>query len=60
MIAQCVDTGGMNAEELHRETLAIFGGRRLTAGITDRLTRALAIAERDGRLANRGGIYQAC
>jgi hypothetical protein len=36
MVALCADCGGMSAEELHRETLAVFGGRRLTNGMTDR------------------------
>ncbi|WP_433784429.1 DUF4011 domain-containing protein [Actinomycetospora sp. CA-101289] len=34
------ESGGMDREELYRETLAAFGGRRLTTGIRERLTEA--------------------
>jgi hypothetical protein len=59
MVALCADCGGMSAEELHRETVAVFGGRRLTNGMTDRIAQALVLSERDGRLAARGEIYVA-
>jgi hypothetical protein len=51
IVALCADCGGMSAEELHRETVAVFGGRRLTNGMTDRIAQALVLSERDGRLA---------
>ncbi len=59
MVALCADCAGMNAEELHREALAVFGGRRLTTGISDRLAQALSLTQRDRRLIERGEIFVA-
>ncbi len=42
----------MHHDELLRETLAVFGGKRLTPGITARLETALASAMARGRLTS--------
>jgi hypothetical protein len=34
-------SGGISVEELHRDTIRVFGGKRLTAGVTARLNEAL-------------------
>ena len=43
--------GGMSEEEIKRESLALFGGKRLTEGISARLSEALARALVTGRVA---------
>jgi hypothetical protein len=48
---------GMPAAELHRAVLGIFGGRRLTAGITERLDAALELGVKSRRLQmDSGGV----
>jgi len=42
--------GGMSEEEIKRESLALFGGKRLTEGISARLSEALARALVTGRV----------
>ncbi len=54
MVALSADSAGMHEDELLRETLAVFGGRRLTPGITARLRAALQLALRDQRLLAAG------
>ena len=52
--------GGMSEEEIKRESLALFGGKRLTEGISARLSEALARALATGRVAQDGrGRYVA-
>ncbi len=43
-------SGGINVEELKTDTREIFGFKRLTAGFSDTLDRALAIGLETGRL----------
>jgi hypothetical protein len=47
-------SAGMDRDELHRATLAVFGGRRLTAGLAERLDTALELAVHTGRLRTAG------
>lgn len=51
MVALAQVSAGIEAEELLREALLVFGGKRLTAGITQRLKDALRLAEYQQRLA---------
>jgi hypothetical protein len=51
MAALCAETGGMSATELATEALALFGGKRKTAGIVARLDAARLDALRRGVLA---------
>jgi len=44
MIVVSERAGGIDPEELKREALALFGGRRMTQAIGDRLHRALSFA----------------
>ena len=57
MVDVCRSAGGMDEDELLRETLAVFGGRRLTAGIRERLALALEVAERADRIQRVGGVF---
>jgi hypothetical protein len=50
MVALCHVSAGMNAEELKREALGVFGGRRMTANITSALDAALELGCSNGRL----------
>ncbi len=59
MVALCAATAGMQHEELLRETLAVFGGRRVTPGIGQRLEWAVEEALKAQRLAVSGGRYEA-
>lgn len=56
MVDVCRSAGGMDEDELLRETLAVFGGRRLTAGIRERLAQALSLAIGDERLRRDGEV----
>ncbi|HVQ96388.1 MAG TPA: DUF3320 domain-containing protein, partial [Mycobacteriales bacterium] len=49
-------SAGMPPDELHRVVLAIFGGRRLTTGIADRLDTALRTGRHLNRLTHTNGI----
>lgn len=57
MVALCAASVGMAREELMREALACFGGRRLTPAVTARLEEAVQDAVSCGRLAERDGYY---
>jgi hypothetical protein len=59
MVALAAAGAGMQGKELLRETLAVFGGRRLTPGIHDRLARALESAVVAGRLTRRSDGHYA-
>ncbi|MDN5919818.1 MAG: DUF3320 domain-containing protein, partial [Pseudonocardia sp.] len=50
MVALVRASAGMPREELHRETLKVFGLRRRTGGVVERLDAALQLAHRSGRL----------
>jgi len=52
--------GGMNEDELKRESLALFGGKRLTEGVSSRLDAGLQRGLETGRI-ERGdrGLFQA-
>lgn len=53
-------SGGMSREELKRECLGIFGGKRLTDGISGRLEESLILGLASGRLTLRpDGTYVA-
>lgn len=54
MLVIAEQTGGIEAEELKREALGLFGGRRMTAGIEARLEEALEGAVTKGLLAQTG------
>lgn len=49
-------SGGISVEELHRDTIRIFGGKRLTAGITARLNEGLQYGVDTERLELRGEL----
>lgn len=55
MVSIARASAGMGQEELRRVVLGVFGGRRLTASIADRLDAALELAVRAGRLVVAGG-----
>ncbi|MBP2377275.1 hypothetical protein JOF42_000770 [Microbacterium phyllosphaerae] len=48
-------SGGMTDEEIKRESLGLFGGKRVTSGIGDRLSEALDTGLSSGRLQRRSG-----
>ncbi|OBH18484.1 DUF3320 domain-containing protein [Mycolicibacter sinensis] len=54
MLVIAEQTGGIEAEELKREALGLFGGKRMTAGIEARLEEALEGAVTKGLLAQTG------
>lgn len=47
-------SAGMPREEMHRETLKVFGLRRRTGGVVERLDAAVALGSRAGRLRVAG------
>ena len=49
-------SGGISVSELHRETIRIFGGKRRTAGITERLNEGLQYGMDTERLELRGDV----
>lgn len=51
-------TGGIAVDELHRETIRTFGGKRLTAGVTARLNQGLQYGVDTGRLELPGEFVQ--
>ena len=60
MVAWTVSTGGIQREELLSESLAIFGGRRLTPSIRGRLVEALvATVSAGGLVAATNGLHRA-
>lgn len=50
MAALCHASAGMSDEELRREALRVFGGRRMTANITAILDEAIVLGLESGRL----------
>lgn len=54
MLVIAEQTGGIEAEELKREALGLFGGKRMTAGIEARLGEALESAVAKGLLVESG------
>jgi hypothetical protein len=52
-------SAGISRDELHTTVLAIFGGRRRTPGITDRLDAALTLGLRLGRLTTSDNTVHA-
>ncbi|MGC0368257.1 DUF3320 domain-containing protein [Microbacterium sp. SLBN-111] len=46
--------GGMNEDELRRQALALFGGKRLTEGIAARLAAAMTLGLETGRIERDG------
>ena len=54
MVALCGAAAGMSRDELRRSALAVFGGRRLTIGLTERLDAALDLGLATGRLTIAG------
>jgi hypothetical protein len=53
-------TGGMSSDELKREALGLFGGRRLTQAVSARLDQALDRVLREGVLIKTGtGVISA-
>jgi len=58
MAALCAAALGMNEEELLRETLRVFGGRRITTAIGTRLRDALVFGLSTGRLRRDGDIIR--
>ncbi|PQM53358.1 DNA helicase [Mycolicibacter virginiensis] len=61
MLVIAEQTGGIEAEELKREALGLFGGKRMTAGIETRLGEALERAVASGWLmqTDAGFVSQA-
>ncbi len=55
----CVAAGGIEREELLRESLRCFGGQRATPGIRSRLDQALAYAESAGMVVEADGLVRA-
>ncbi|TSE16656.1 DUF3320 domain-containing protein [Arthrobacter sp. KBS0703] len=51
-------SGGIAVDELHRETIRTFGGKRLTAGVTARLNEGLQYGVDTKRLELRGAFVQ--
>lgn len=49
-------SGGISVEELHRDTIRVFGGKRLTAGVTARLNEGLQYGVDTERLELRGEL----
>ncbi|MFC5379320.1 DUF4011 domain-containing protein [Aquipuribacter nitratireducens] len=56
MRALCVAGFGLEREELLREALACFGGKRLTPGVRERVDSALTHALHAGRLKEQSGV----
>jgi hypothetical protein len=58
MVALCEAFAGAEEEELMRETLALFGGRRLTTAVSQRLKAALELAQAQGRITVASGLLR--
>jgi hypothetical protein len=58
MIVIAEQTGGIETDELKREALGLFGGRRMTAGIEARLDAALDRAVQKGSLVLSAGLIR--
>jgi len=59
MVIVAQQSGGVGTEELKREALAMFGGKRVTEGIGMRLQSALQRALHTGLLAESSGLVVA-
>ena len=59
MVASARAAAWMPVTELYREVLGVFGGRRLTKGIAERLDAALALGVRSERLVVADGVVTA-
>lgn len=59
MAAVCTELGGVQRQELLRESLASFGMRRLTQGVESRMVQALAYAVAEGVLVESRGVFRA-
>lgn len=51
-------SGGITLEELKKETSEVFGFKRLTAGFSDTMDHALAVALKSGRLRWEGQLLR--
>lgn len=51
-------SGGIAVDELHRDAIRVFGGKRLTAGVTARLNEGLQYGVDTGRLELRDEVVQ--
>ncbi|SDQ22411.1 DUF3320 domain-containing protein [Leucobacter chromiiresistens] len=51
-------SGGVDDEAIQREALALFGGKRVTAGIAIRLQAALRFAEETSRIRRAGSLWR--
>ena len=60
MVATTNAAAGMSREELHREVLAVFGLKRRTRGVTERLDVALELGVRTGRFRFDGTMVTPC
>jgi hypothetical protein len=58
MVSLCAAAGGMPVDELLREALKVFGGKRVTTAIAARLTAALDLAVAQGGLKNQGDFVR--
>ncbi|MBO0907787.1 DUF4011 domain-containing protein [Arthrobacter sunyaminii] len=54
MVDLCRDAAGLEPEELKKQTIRVFGGKRVTAGIGQRLEAALSTALDAGKLGLGG------
>lgn len=58
MVVVAEQSGGIEADELKRDALGLFGGRRMTAGVEARLGEALGRAVAQGALVESGGLVR--
>lgn len=59
MVALCRNAAGVSADELDSAALALFGGKRRTAGIAARLAAARELTVREGRMiVTAGEMYR--
>lgn len=58
MKSLCLATGGITGEELMRESLGIFGFRRMTPRITARMQEALAFSIGAGLVRAEGDYFR--
>jgi hypothetical protein len=58
MVALCSVAAGLPHDELLRESLRIFGGRRVTTAIGARLNAAIGLAVTQGRLTHGGDFIR--
>ncbi|WP_404321317.1 DUF4011 domain-containing protein [Arthrobacter luteolus] len=59
MAELCRDAAGLEPEELKRQAIRVFGGKRVTAGIGERLDDALAAALASGKVSVSGNLMVA-